>query len=94
MSNQWAGITPDERFWPKVRKFDGCWEWVGSHDGRSGHAAKTQCPKGHPYNAANTKIYHGTRSCRTCAIDANRRYRAKRRGFLVSDEADLAAGWT
>lgn len=25
--------TPDERFWAKVRKTDGCWEWTGSKVG-------------------------------------------------------------
>lgn len=22
--------TPEERFWPKVQKAEGCWEWIGS----------------------------------------------------------------
>jgi hypothetical protein len=25
-------MTPEERFWPKVVKSEGCWEWQGSRD--------------------------------------------------------------
>lgn len=32
--NQWVGITPQFRFWSKVRVTDGCWEWKASHDTR------------------------------------------------------------
>lgn len=28
--------------------------------------AKTQCPVGHPYDTANTSMYRGRRSCKTC----------------------------
>lgn len=27
---------------------------------------KTHCPKGHPYDAKNTRVYRGFRYCRTC----------------------------
>lgn len=31
------------------------------------HARKTHCPKGHPYDLANTRIRsNGARACRTC----------------------------
>lgn len=29
-------------------------------------AAKTHCPKGHPYDEANTRHYQGHRACRAC----------------------------
>lgn len=35
-------------------------------DGGAFWAAKTQCPHGHPYDAANTAIYQGRRFCLTC----------------------------
>jgi hypothetical protein len=41
-----------------------------------GHAAKTQCPRGHPYSHANTYVFRGRRSCRTCHNEVNRSYRA------------------
>lgn len=42
-------------------------------------ARKTQCPKGHPYDEANTARYNGHRYCRTCLRDrANARYWAKK----------------
>lgn len=42
---------------------------------RQGHAygnavinvAKTHCPKNHPYDEANTRMYRGRRNCRACA---------------------------
>lgn len=38
------------------------------------HAAKTECPKGHPYDEKNT--YHGTngRACRECQREHQRNY--------------------
>lgn len=41
-----------------------------------GHnARKTNCPKGHPYNDANTYIVNGRRQCRQCGREAAlRRY--------------------
>lgn len=156
--NQWAGITPEDRFWPKVQKNEGCWEWLASHDTRGyglfwlngkwigahryayelivgpipeglelDHLCRnkgccnpahtepvthrenstravpfkrvvrgprvTHCRNGHEYTPENTKLFRGSRSCRTCAQESNRRYRA-RRGFLVSRVEDLDKGWT
>ena len=53
----------------------------------------THCRAGHEYTPANTKTHLGRRSCRACANEANRRYRAKARGFLVSNLEDLDKGW-
>lgn len=40
----------------------------------AGSGAVTQCPKGHPYDAANTKTTRdGARQCRICANDSSRR---------------------
>jgi hypothetical protein len=33
-------------------------------------AARGQCPKGHPYDDANTSVWGGRRYCRTCRNDA------------------------
>lgn len=30
------------------------------------NSAKTECPKGHPYDEKNTYLYRGVRYCRTC----------------------------
>ena len=44
------------------------------------NSAKTHCPAGHPYDAANTYVKpNGARCCRTCLAAAFRRYRASRR---------------
>ena len=51
---------------------------------------KTHCPKGHPYNEENTKVYKGSRFCRACAReDAKRRQadpacRARRRALAAA----------
>ena len=53
--------------------------------GRVGAArqrAKTHCPKGHPYDEANTRITFAVgfgRQCRACDRDLHRRLRAERR---------------
>lgn len=36
--------------------------------------SKTSCPQGHPYD----KVRDGKRRCRTCDIEADRRYRSRR----------------
>lgn len=41
------------------------------------HRAKTHCPQGHPYDAANTYVYRGHRHCRACMAAAARRRRVK-----------------
>jgi hypothetical protein len=53
--------------------------------GRSPAAAnvhKTHCPKGHPYDEANTYVNpaHGGRVCRTCNNEAQRAYQLRKRG--------------
>jgi hypothetical protein len=136
-------VLPDttaERFWPKVEKGDGCWEWTGAkRRGGYGHlfpnlvahrvayqlvvgaipdglsldhlcrnrgcvnpahlepvstrenlmrspltiatrnVLKGQCPKGHPYTAANSVAHskNGGRQCRQCKNDWARGYRRR-----------------
>lgn len=36
---------------------------------RSASAAKTHCPKGHPYSPENARVYDGRRFCRQCDRD-------------------------
>lgn len=43
------------------------------------HGRKTHCPKGHPYDEANTIHGQGSRTCRTCRRAYQRVYRARRR---------------
>lgn len=44
------------------------------------HAAKTQCPQGHPYDAENTFVDNrGIRHCRECGRIRCRIYQARRR---------------
>jgi hypothetical protein len=49
---------------------------VGAHN-----KAKTHCPKGHEYSQTNTRITHGSRSCRMCESIYNKKrwekYKAK-----------------
>lgn len=40
---------------------------------KSGQAAKTHCPKGHPYDEVNTRLYDGRRFCRACLKLSRRR---------------------
>lgn len=48
--------------------------------GRSrGASAKTHCPKGHPYDAANTvRNSNGDKICAACRTEYNRMYKAER----------------
>jgi hypothetical protein len=39
------------------------------------NARKTHCPRGHPYDEANTVIESGKRVCRACKIEKLRKYR-------------------
>lgn len=43
------------------------------------NAAKTECPKGHPYDEANTYWYHGKRQCGACRQVRNDISNAKRK---------------
>lgn len=49
------------------------------------NAQKTHCPKGHPYDEANTYHYKGGRGCRECrranVREYGRKRRAKQRGL-------------
>lgn len=48
---------------------------------RRGTALITHCPKGHPYDKANTRVKAaGHRSCKACAVDKNRRVRSTPEG--------------
>lgn len=44
------------------------------------NAAKTHCPKGHPYSGKNLRVSHGGgRMCVTCAREATRKAQARRK---------------
>ena len=47
---------------------------------------RTQCPKGHPYDEANTAIYDGRRHCRTCVRDRGREYQRRKKTRASSAE--------
>lgn len=59
--------------------------------------AKTRCPAGHPYDEANTRIWHGKRSCRACKITGDRRRRrvagTRRRYPLGITDVDERVAW-
>lgn len=42
--------------------------------------ARTECPRGHPYDERNTAVRNGHRICRACDRDRARRNREVRRG--------------
>jgi hypothetical protein len=47
-----------------------------AENNRRAGAAKTHCPRGHPYDEANTsRRRNGSRACRACARASARRYR-------------------
>lgn len=47
--------------------------------GENAQAAKVRCPRGHPFDKANTYVTpEGKRQCRTCKREAQRRYVANR----------------
>lgn len=53
-------------------------------NGRNRNSAKTECPQGHRYTQANTRLRRTSsgrvwRSCRTCAVDGSRRWRERNR---------------
>lgn len=47
--------------------------------GRHGNTRKVACPRGHPYDLANTYTNNGGRYCRICTYDRVRRYKAQKR---------------
>jgi hypothetical protein len=51
--------------------------WAEHNALHSSNAKKTECPRGHPYDEANTRVSHGRRQCRACD---NERSRRRKRG--------------
>ena len=51
----------------------------GSESPTAVHAAKTHCPDGHPYDAANTYMWRGHRHCRECSRRRQADYRNQRK---------------
>lgn len=51
--------------------------------GRSRGQKKTECPKGHPFDEANTRVYRGRRSCRKCGIAATARWAERKKASLA-----------
>jgi hypothetical protein len=43
------------------------------------HARKTHCDNGHEFTEANTYVWRGLRSCRTCHLANSRAHRARKR---------------
>lgn len=55
--------------------------------------AKTECPKGHPYDALNTRIRpDGARACRTCGRANWQRWDAARRALAEAPVAPTLEG--
>jgi len=36
---------------------------------------RTACPQSHPYDEKNTYLYHGYKKCKTCKLEATRKWR-------------------
>ena len=83
-----ADMTREEIEAPRVEDFyrylraifgvdqERCWEWRGTCPGQS----KTECSVGHAFTAENTAVRpNGTRYCRTCSRESNRKYRERNR---------------
>ena len=69
MPNQFTTKWPD-RFWAKVRKTEGCWEWIG-HRHRQGYGLLTfnrKVRKAHriSWTMANGEIPSGMKVCHKC----------------------------
>lgn len=56
---------------------------ASEHTEASKNAAKTHCPKGHPYDEANTRHYRGGRLCRRCSADRSLRAYHRRKARQV-----------
>lgn len=46
-------------------------------------AERTECPKGHPYDEENTRVYNGRRHCRACDRMRPSRYKKRQRPVEV-----------
>ena len=44
--------------------------------GRSAGTKKTHCPRGHPYAGENLMVRYGSRMCRICERERNRKWKA------------------
>ncbi|MFC9990929.1 sigma factor [Streptomyces globisporus] len=54
------------------------------------NAAKTHCPQGHPYDAANTfRAKDGARNCRTCSRERGRGWRAQAKARAADRQLSL-----
>lgn len=49
---------------------------------------KTHCPKGHAYTAENTRITHGSRSCKSCESIYNKRRWAESKARAAIKQAE------
>lgn len=59
---------------------------IASGESRGRRSDRTHCPQGHPYDAENTRVSaKGSRSCRTCNREAQRRYKERRRAQQASE---------
>lgn len=56
-------------------------QWLAGRGAAHVNAAKTHCPRGHLYDAENTRVKpsDGRRRCRTCMQEQRRAYRARLR---------------
>lgn len=46
---------------------------------------KTHCPQGHPYDEENTYVHAGSRRCRQCQREVNRRVKAAKRAERAAE---------
>lgn len=64
------GMTPEERFWAKVRRSEGCWEWTGARQptgyGHFGVNGRTVGAHRFSFELANGPIPAGVYICHSC----------------------------
>lgn len=64
-----------------VTQRENCLRGVAGATAAARQHAKTHCPHGHPYDAANTYLWRGIRNCRACRVA---RKRARREALRAS----------
>lgn len=67
--NTYFGKTTEERFWEKVKKTDGCWEWLGTKSKDRGYisvAGKMISAPRFSYWLHKGEILEGLCVCHTC----------------------------
>lgn len=72
ITNRWNSLTPSqrERFWAKVERSDGCWNWIGyvERRGYGTYSVGHKCYRAHrlAYESVNGPVPDGLQVCHHC----------------------------